>query len=805
MIMRGMNNMTNKILQKAICFQILLLLLILTSFRDIQAQVQGTEEQKIKWIKVGSLHHWFSNGGAEIEYGRRGRTGFLTQDQLDGLNWPGEFTVNKGVNTGKSIWIGTTNFTDPVSGKTYPHKVVNAGRLNMNLGSEIFTDEITLIGNMNHPSVYVDESRASDREYDDEVDKIDANQAADRMVINKFHTSIGVSCTRKILAFTQQYHDNYFIYEYVFKNTGIIDGTKQKKLNKTLTGVVFHYQFRYGFAGESYLPQNAWAPTGASWGLNTINDCIGQDAAHPGDFRAVWSYYGPVSTAPSIADDIGLPRYSNGSILAGTCFAGVVVLHADKSAKEHVDDVKQPFTTLFMPSDRGAQGVDQYDPNLMTRKYVEFMTAGHPAQTHAEQVGKDPVTGWPTSPANTWGGDAGGYAAAQAFGPYDLAPGDSVKIIVAEAVAGIMKNRDFVRQIAEKWFNNSAPFTLPNGSTTTNKNTYKNTWVFTGKDSLFQTFRRAIANYKSNYTIPKPPPPPNEFKVNSGGNKIFLKWSSNAETWPTFNGYRIFRAEGRTDTTYNLIFSCDKANVVNSFEDKTAKRGFNYFYYIITKDNGSTNTVNPGVPMVSSKFYTMTNKEAFLTRPAGSAVSKAGAVVNFTGDGIKKDFKLPSPITDKGIKVTLNNVLMIPRADYSIVVDTLRFVKAPGGAVQVAYTEYLDQRLNKLSEIRIVPNPYHIKARSYQFGIDTPDRLAFYNLPPLCRIKIYTETGDLVETIEHTNSSGDELWHSLTSSRQLVVSGLYIAYIEVTEDATENGVLIYKKGDNVIKKFIVIR
>jgi hypothetical protein len=802
--MRGKNYMTNKNYESALTCLIMFCILALTSFETLHAQVQGTQEQKIKWMKVGSLHHWFSNGGAEIEYGRRGRTGFLAQDQLDGLNWPGEYIVNKGVNVGKSLWIGTTNFLDPVSGKTYPHKVINAGRININLGSEIFADDITLIGNKAHPTVYVDDSKASDREYDDEVDKLDSNLPADRMVVNKFHTSIGVSVTRKILAFTQQYHDNYFIYEYVFKNTGAIDATNQKKLDKTLTGVVFHFQYRYGFAGESYLPQNAWAPTGASWGLNTINDCIGQDAAHPGEFRAAWSYYGPVSGAPSLADDIGLPRYSNGSILAGTCYAGVVVLYADKSTKEHVDDTKQPFTTLFMPSDRGAQGVDQYDQSLMTRKYVEFMTAGHPAQTHAEQVGKD-ANGWPSSAANSWGGDAGGYAAAQAFGPYDMAPGDSVKIIVAEGVAGIMKNRDFVREIAQKWFNNSGPFTLPNGSSTTNRNTYKNTWVLTGKDSLFQTFRRAVANYKSNYTIPKPPPAPNEFKVNSGGDKIFLKWANNAESWPTFNGYKIYRAEGRTDTTYNMIFSCDKANAVNSFEDKTAKRGFNYFYYIVTKDNGSTNNVQTGVPLVSSKFYTMTNKEAFLTRPAGSAASKPGAVVNFSGDGIKKDFKLPAPITEKGIKVTLNNALLVPRGDYTIVVDTLRFFNAPTGAIQVSYIEYLNQRINKLQEIRIVPNPYHIKARSFQFGNDTPDRLAFYNLPPLCKIKIYTETGDLVETIDHTNSSGDELWHSLTSSRQLVVSGLYIAYIEVTEDVDENGVLVYKKGDNIIKKFIIIR
>jgi hypothetical protein len=135
--------------------------------------------------------------------------------------------------------------------------------------------------------------------------------------------------------------------------------------------------------------------------------------------------------------------------------------------------------------------------------------------------------------------------------------------------------------------------------------------VFSGRDSLFQTFRRARANYNSHYNIPQPPPPPDNFSVKSGGNKINLSWSSSAESWPIFNGYRIYRRSG-TDTTFDLIFSCDKGNVQHAYADSTAKAGSIYFYYIVTKDNGSTNDIQAGVPLVSSKFYTMTNLGAQL-------------------------------------------------------------------------------------------------------------------------------------------------------------------------------------------------
>lgn len=741
--MKGIISMTKKSLIKVAIFILLYNAFVIYDCMQLHAQVLGP--QSIKWLRVSSLHQWFSSGGVEIEYGRRSRSQ-LTTDQLDGLNWPGEYTVNKGVNVGKSFWIGTTDFLDPVTNVTYPYKVVSLGRLNLYINSDCFPVEFSLIGRSEHPAVFVDDLPATDRNFDDELTTIDSNIPSDRMIVNKFHTTIGITVTRKILAFTQQYHDNYYVYEYEFVNTGIIDNSGLQKLNRTLTGVIFHWQHRYGFAGESYQAQPPWAPTGSSWGRNTINDAMGQDGAHtlapPNDFRAIFSYYGPCATETAVAaEDIGHPNTITGYIMSSTNFAGVVVLHADRSPQDHSDDPSQPTTTKFMGSDNDGQTVNQYDASIMTNKYVNFMNAGHLAQTHADQIGKD-ANGWPTRFTSNWGSDNGGYSAAQGFGPYTMAPGDTIRIVVAEAQAGIMNYRSLVAEIAYSWFTKTPPpgytaFPLPGlpPTTTTDRNEYKNRWVFTGKDSLFQTFRRAITNYNSNYSIPLPPPPPSEFKIFSGGNQILLTWAGpEAEALPYFDGYRIYRGEGKPDTMFTMIFECNKSNLVHSFGDRTARRGFNYYYYIVSKDDGLRNDVKPLEPLVSSKFYTMTNTPAFLMRPSGKS----------------------------------------------------------------------------LSDIRIVPNPYNIKARDLQFGNDptSADRLGFYNLPPKCIIKIYTETGDLIETINHTNNAGDELWHSLTSSRQLVASGLYIAYFEVTQDVYDEvnpSKLLIRKGDNAFQKFIIIR
>ena len=462
----------------------------------------------------------------------------------------------------------------------------------------------------------------------------------------------------------------------------------------------------------------------------------------------------------------------------------------------------------------------QYNPSVMTRKYLEYMTAGHPNQTQAEQVGKDPVTGWPNAYANTFGTDPGGFIETQGFGPYDLAPGDSIRIVVADVIAGI--KRDKILEVARNWFkNNTSEFVFPqgykNGGTTTDRDEYKNAWVFSGKDSLFQSFRRAITAYNNDYSVPQPPPPPDNFQVNSGGDRIRLTWSDNAESWTNFDGYRIFRAEGRNDTVFTQIaeLSKSKGNLVNSYDDKNAIRGFNYYYYVQSIDDGSTNDIQPGIPLASSKYYTMTSNPAYLTRQAGVALTSTASTATYNGDGIITLFILPMSVADssgtivRGLSVKVNGVSQIP-ASYSVSFDTLTFIKAPSGSIEVEVLSPTGERSYKLSDIRIVPNPFNLKARNVQFGendLTTLDRLAFYNLPPVCRIKIYTETGDLIETIEHTNGSGDDYWHSLTSSDQVVVSGLYIAYFEVTEDYKDEstGEMIYRKGDSIFKKFVIIR
>ncbi|UCE07657.1 MAG: fibronectin, partial [bacterium] len=303
-----------------------------------------------------------------------------------------------------------------------------------------------------------------------------------------------------------------------------------------------------------------------------------------------------------------------------------------------------------------------------------------------------------------------------------------------EGVNGI--NRQLCESLGRDWIKENSPYTLPDGSTTNDRDEFKNAWIMTGQDSLFMIFGRARKNYNLNNEIPMPPPPPSLFEVNSGGDRISLSWQDNAESWPGFAGYRIFRAVGKYDTTYQELFACgqgtDHPQIVNSFDDTSATRGFSYYYYVLSFDDGSTNisTVNPGGSLQSSMFWTRTIEPAFLRRAAGE----------------------------------------------------------------------------KLKDIRVVPNPYNIKTRDFQYPGE-PDKIMFLNIPGECTIRIFTERGDLIKTIIHDDGSGDEAWNSTTEYGQLVVSGVYIAVFEVTKDYSdpETGRLLYSKGESATRKFVIIR
>lgn len=525
--------------------------------------------------------------------------------------------------------------------------------------------------------------------------------------------------TRRIFGFAHPDHNDYYITEYTFKNTGNVDPDPEIEQSKTLEDVYFFFHYRYAVSREGAAMTDLNSPR---WGINAMLSTRGEakesdGAQYTGSYadwlngdsdadslRCQFSWMGKHSQAP--VDIIGAPdfRYGTGRFMAPQ-FIGVETLHADKSPTDNSDDPQQPTTTTYQQSDDPpTRPNDQFDPARMADEW-KWITRGHRLPRHDELVGD----GFPDQLEGT----PGGFSNMNGYGPYTLAPGDSIRIVVAEGVNGL--DRKTCQELGKQWLDEASPYTMPDGSSTTDRDVFKDAWIMTGKDSLFKIFGLARKNYENNLEIPQPPPPPDFFEISSGGDRINLSWSNNAESWPGFAGYRIFRAVAKPDTFYTELFACgqgtDNPEIVNEYNDTSATRGFSYYYYIVSFDDGSNSN---GRVLQSSLFWTRTQEPAFLRRPAGESIS----------------------------------------------------------------------------DFRIVPNPFYIRKQQFP---GEPDKITFLNIPGQCTIKIFTERGDLIQTIQHTDGSGDESWNSTTEFGQIVVSGIYIAVVQTPD------------GQKGIQKFMIIR
>jgi hypothetical protein len=701
---------------KKTSFQILLLALVLFGFKasDSMAQTQA------RWLGIGSLHNFYMPVGVEREHA-------LVNQQQYGLRWPALYR-HQDAQAAKGLWIGTTNFTDN-SNTTFPFRVIHAGP-RVQGTSSFFPIEHKLIGKYPATQVLVDEDDTFN--VPDDVDEVDPTIPSDRMIYTRINTLIGLTIERRIMAFANEHHDNYHIREYTFTNTGKAGPTDEVIYpNKTLTDVMFFWQQRYSVVHETrYVIGNA-----SGWGINAMNDRFGDGlgpnyGAHP-DLKGSFVWHGFMPDRIVSYNNIGGPIWA-GAVnvsaadttgrLGAYHFVGNALLHADTAPGNTTHDPSQPFTMTEVGSDDGLNsGNDVFNNARMVREYNDFMKAGRTPR-HAYIVEPSGDAGFLSPSGNPSRGTSGGWSNAQGMGPYDIGPGESIRIVIVEGVSGI--GRDAAGAIGRAYKrsggNDAAliPYTV-NGVT---HQFTKNEWVFQGRDSLMQTFNRAHANFNSGFDIPVPPRPPLVFNVNSGGDGVYLDWEYPQEDQARVSGFEIYRALYSTDSLFVKI--ADLPATAREFADTDDTpaggpiRGLDHYYYIqavgLPADNDGRAMTPTGV-LRSNRYFTQTYDPARLKRPPGQS----------------------------------------------------------------------------MDEITIVPNPY-VDSASSQVSYTRP-QIFFFEVPGRARIDIYTEMGELVQTIMHTDGSGDAPWNLNTKSRQRVVSGIYIAVIENLDT-----------GERATRKFVVI-
>jgi hypothetical protein len=561
---------------------------------------------------------------------------------------------------------------------------------------------------------------------------------ADQFIESTALTNVGLEFRRRIYAWAHFQDNNYIIVENIITNVGTGWGPSQKvKLDLstfkfTIDTVKLPQQTIHGFIFglERIRPITYLGPKQ----LNRENWFAHTGFRQGDSLRMVYTYDGQIQTFSY--DSHGEPLQAKGGYLQNYMGHFVQLLHADKASDNTSDDITQPRYTSYAQSwnDGSPKIWGDAKTETMYRWITDSTTIGGPFYS-----GPDILPG-----LHQVNMDERGYAmprnvplyysyANSHVGPYEIPLGKSVRVVYAMGIAGL--SPEFAFQVGRDWFqgkctfvgNNSSP--LKRFSRATDNDWAKDQWVFTQIDSMRNAAARIKWNMEHNFQIPVPPPPLASLTVQEQVGGIRLSWSNNAESYPTFEGYRIYRALGASDTTtYRLIaeLSKKKGNLATQYIDQSLDRGPDYYYYVTTFSIASgPNAYRPGEILESGVNYV----EAFAP---SRFVPKQGLVSGHWQDSV-----------------------------------------------------------------RVVPNPFNLSAKDVQFS-STPDKMMFVNLPPVCTIRIYSENGNLIKTIEHADGKSDEQWekggqYMLTDGGQRVVSGIYIAHFQTPT------------GESQFRKFVIVR
>lgn len=576
----------------------------------------------------------------------------------------------------------------------------------------------------------------------------------------EFPTATGITVKQRSMAWSYPDYDDFIIYDYTFVNTGdmvfpAIGTTKENIQTLDEVWIVFHSGIQVSTRGQINFHYdkvfvNSAAPAGGFGGWDQLDygstytdyfavenntddgkgmlfysrDYNGGREPHPDDT------YGKY---PNWEEELKYdPSYERIELQDPACF-GYVFLYRTPPAGGDPDPLEADPTYFNIYND---------EQENFNGKYLDMNEHFSISSIGGEQNMFNFIT-HNRIPEKNEGNMYCFYTAS--FGPYTMAPGDSIRLILAE-VAGVMDLHDVILGDPDHHFPDSSIAAIRRNAEAARRA------VQWGIDQNIEGVKLAA-------DVPEPPPVPKctaanvsagsdtaiiavrwdriaeETDITDGSGEIFYKGSED------LGGYRIYRGQDPRgiwdlliDIPISEVDSCWNAEI-GSYEylDMDLQFGFEYRYYV----------------------------EAYNLHPK-TWTSANGTVIDNLGELVSDD------------------------------VNMSRLIGARPGPVSI-----LDGW-----DVFVAPNPYVEGDPDRSFGQTSPDKIEFRNLPEKATIKIFTISGDLVKILKHGPDSYGNLYGSIAWD-QRTDSGLRVApgvYIYAVESHTEGTV-----GKRTMGKLMIIR
>ena len=697
----------------------------------------GTAQADVfRWAKVGNLWARIFDNGHQSETAGTDMAMYYTGGKNPGHTYK-DFLRCAGLRFGCANWTDET-------GKLWPVKLAGAPYGTSDDVLNTFeipdADGLTIRRYFRYPPPKIQVGDFSLEEPMLEGDEVAPDKipgTADVFITSHVRNWMGLDIEYKVLAWSQKNHDDYVIWDLTITNTGNIDRDDEIELQgQKITDLYIMRQYEI-FPNRSEREWNSWY------------------GARPGDtLRVTYSY--PYRQKGKEYDDFGYCNQNTG-LIRGPVWGGEAILFIETEPGSGVDDPAQPqMHAVAGPDDlefkheSGTKGPADWELvyNVMKEGYHHYPKASHPGVTYME--GTYPGTHHDLEPDQRpvkylndfdwWFWHA---VTMCSMGPYDLEFGESLRLVWALGAGSISPEKAW--DVGLAWKDGNCVWPDDTTEPIEDLADYYPAWGRypdlaptyndQAKDRWICTGKDSLFNNLAaaqwafrNDYNVPIPPPAPNLKITPLPDRIIVEWN--------YDGFPDIPSDLAGFRVYRAVGAPDynrTGEVVTGKFTKIAETNASTFAYEdVTAERGK------------AYFYYVTAFDDG-TQNGVDWNGKSGEVLE-SGHYLNR--------TTQGAHLT----------------------RAPGSS---------------LDDIRVVPNPFNIAADELQWPGEN-DKIMFMNLPPVCTIKIYTESGDLVKTLEHTNGSGDEPWGvlsqewSTTETGQIIVSGIYIAHIETPDGASKN-------------------
>jgi hypothetical protein len=368
------------------------------------------------------------------------------------------------------------------------------------------------------------------------ADTLDPTLEADQIVEVVRNSTIGVTVTEKVRAYSHPKYQDFVIVHYQLVNTGKVDEFDEVELpGQTLTN--FYFVDARGYNPGSELPQDHCAGSYGYWG-----DYYGDE---PGEELRL--FYGWDANDPKnetqCGDDEGNPSPITGAFTTPH-YSGHGLIHADTGPHDRRHDASQPVSLHRI----NAMALNQ----LTESELFNMASDSNSVITTVDPTGDPSLV---QSPILLMG-----------YGPYTLEFGDTLNFVIFRGAAGL--SPELCDSLGRAW---------KNGEIT---DAEKNAHLRTGFDSLKVTMHRAVDIWENGLRIPGGVnlAPPDSFILDSGPGMINLRWN------PVIGaqGYNLYRALGDPDSVYFSVIS--RGLDSTGYTDTDVNKGYDYYYYVTAVD-----------------------------------------------------------------------------------------------------------------------------------------------------------------------------------------------------------------------------